>query len=411
MENPLEIHGKRVSEMLDIDSSEKSLRKLVHNKRAKKLTEREEKEQDELKLKIQREREDAVNRSNQERESDSDSEIERMVKKKKKTANRQKSSTTKNIKRKPKKQNIPPVEEPVDVVIDTSMLVCENGPEVDMSRMPKNPLMIYSKKLEESELSHLSAKDLQKEDQKNPLASQKLFYMEPDQREPMALTTFDEDKECLRNFQHGLTNTMFTKDRMSATLDRVKRGLTGNWSPKNKEEFFIGISKSVQRVTRKEEEAWLRTPMSGERRCIRDAQCEGTKIPGCQPVILVEYLTPSELEEKERRGNLPSNRKMCVMCERYCTCYNFINIKAECSTLTQNNLIVSKRANIVGKKGEYVMEQTIMSNSKDYHALPFPVVLHVRKYYRQVVKNGVTYYEQDPSCYRRPEDVSQELFP
>ena len=150
----------------------------------------------------------------------------------------------------------------------------------------------------------------------------------------------------------------------------------------------------------------MRTSIAGERDCLMDGECEGRKIPGAKPITLTEFLDPEERAEFSRTKTLPSSRKPCVMCRRYKVVEAYINMRAECTSI-RSNMIISSYSNIVDKVGEYRSEYCIFSDSTDYQALPCPVVLHVRKWYRQVIINEITYYEQDPSCYTYP---SEQLF-
>lgn len=287
------------------------------------------------------------------------------------------------------------------------MLISKNGPIIDRTKIPKNPFSIYSERLNPQELSHLSAKELQKEDSINPLPIQRLYYLNKEQSDAIIPTTYDEDKEY---FNKELVNTSFTRDRMSMTIEKIQKGLKTTWTAKNKEEFFSSITKSVLIVTRKEEEDYLRTSIENERNCIRDSQCEGNKIPGAKPVTLTEYLDPAERLARKQKGTLPTSRRNCVMCNRFFAAYNFINLKSECTTIPHPNIVITKRGNIVDVDGEYPSELALMTNSKEYQAMPVPVVLHIRSYYQQKVIDGVTWYIQHPSCYRKPEDIRNELF-
>ena len=400
MENPLKKYEKIVAERLNIDSNRnQTLEKLVESKKSKKRTEREEKEQEELALKIttQQEKNNNLIVSSE----DSDSEEEKNAKKRKKLSIRAKNTNLKTMKRK-FKQPLEIPEPAEDVEIDEDLLISTKGPIIDMNKVPENRLTIYSDTLTEQELSHLSAKELQKEDAKNPLPIQRLFYTEPETRE---VSSFEKDKEL---FQMGLINTDSTRDRMSLTITNLKKGLKSSWIPTSKAEFMDAITKSISIVTRKEEEMMMRTPLEGERNCVRDDKCEGRFIPGAKPVTLVEYLDPIQRRAFSETKTLPNARTCCVLCYRYLALYNYANIKAECTTFPDKTIVITKRGNIAGKKGEYVPEQMIATNSKDYQALPFPIVIHCRKNYRQEVRGDATYYVQD---YLKPEEVSSELFP
>jgi hypothetical protein len=162
---------------------------------------------------------------------------------------------------------------------------------------------------------------------------------------------------------------------------------------------------SMELCTRATEEAYLRTPVEGERRCVADEQCEGMKIDHAKPCILVEMLTKKEREEFERTGKLPMTRRMCVMCRRYIVGFYYVNIRAECDTM-KTNVLLSQYYNLADKCGEYSLDDCIMSSSMDYQGLPGPVPLQVRGKYKQEIQNGVTYFRQ--VGYKKPEQIMAE---
>lgn len=413
MENPLKKHGEKVASRLNIArEKDQTLSKLVESKKSKKMTNREIKEQEELVIKFEREQEEMKKRKMPELEAeDSDSDVGRENKKKIKNEKKSKggTSTGMNIKRKPRKKKMDVSEGAPDLVITQEMLIREDGPEIDRKKVPKNALAIYSKDLNQEELKFLSAREIQKKDSENPLPIQKFFYMDPERRDAIISNRSESDKEY---FQRGLVNTQLIRDRMSSTLEKVRNGPSVTWTAKSKEEFVSAVLKSVNIVTRRDEEGMLRTAREGERNCLNDSQCEGNFIPNARKVTLVEYLSPEERARFKEKGELPSHRKLCVMCIRKFVAYHYINARSECKSSTNTNWLASKFGNIVDQHGEYCLEQTIMTNGNKYQSIPVPVVLHVRKGYRQVVddKEGVTYFIQDPSFYKMPEDVKKELF-
>jgi hypothetical protein len=60
-------------------------------------------------------------------------------------------------------------------------------------------------------------------------------------------------------------------------------------------------------------QGYYRTPITGERECVRGNECKWMGSP------MVEFLTPLELSEKVRTGRYPQTRKMCIRCNDLAT--------------------------------------------------------------------------------------------
>lgn len=160
--------------------------------------------------------------------------------------------------------------------------------------------------------------------------------------------------------------------------------------------------------TRAEEESYLRTPRKGERPCVFGEKCEGNFIPGAIPITLVEFLDANERRERRLRMQ-ESNKKNengsseakkvsitsnpCVMCYRLMAQFFYAKVRSDAFMLSKN-ITLAKYYNIVDEKGEYCSRQCYSGNGVYWQGLPGPVVMHVRKYYKQTEREGCYYYIQ-----------------
>lgn len=152
---------------------------------------------------------------------------------------------------------------------------------------------------------------------------------------------------------------------------------------------------SIQVVRRAYEEQYLREPIGKERPCIMAEQCQGMHLPQIREntFVLREFLLPTEEEEYNRTGKLPSEGRLCLMCKRSEIARAFINIRAD-GMGVKNNVVLQDYRNIVGEEGEYCLEDCILSSHSIFQGLLDPVVLHLRNAYRLKVVDGVRHYEQ-----------------
>ena len=87
----------------------------------------------------------------------------------------------------------------------------------------------------------------------------------------------------------------------------------------------------MEGVSRKHEEQYLIEPefAKGQRQCLYDEDCQGLKIQGDNPFILPEFFLPSEEEENRKRGKLPVERRLCIMCRRFEIARALLNTRAD----------------------------------------------------------------------------------
>lgn len=350
----------------------------------------------------------------QAQDSDSDSCTEQLRTLDRKKVSKKQVRDAKNMRRKQERSGIPDVPDqserkvpdpsmfvrPMDGSISASAVKKMDEDEATYGQNPRDGLLTTHPTLSRSEMSELSGKALQQEDTKNPLPLQRTFYMGRNGRKKRTIEQEDMDE-----FESEVHNVNFSRTDLSSVVDMMRKGVR-SWVPHTRKEFLEAMIASMEVCSRETEEAYLRTPVEGERRCIADENCEGMKIEHAKPCILVEMLTRKEREEKESaNGKLPITRRMCVMCRRYVVGYYHINIRAECDTM-RTKAVLSQYCNIADKCGEYILEECIMSSSMDYQGLPGPVAFQVRNKYKQEIQNGVTYFLQ--AGYKKPEQLVTE---
>lgn len=151
----------------------------------------------------------------------------------------------------------------------------------------------------------------------------------------------------------------------------------------------------IEAVSRSYEEEMLREPKGCERQCLMGNKCEGLNISQAKDrvFILREFLLPSEQAEYEKTGKYPNEVRLCVMCKRVEILRAFINIKADTMGIKHDSILQDYR-NLVNMKGEYRLQDCILSSRHVFEGIIDPVVLHIRSAYRLVEKNGLRYYEQ-----------------
>jgi len=155
------------------------------------------------------------------------------------------------------------------------------------------------------------------------------------------------------------------------------------------------VRTSIQVVTRAYEDEYLREPVRKERHCIMGDQCQGMHLPHVteNAFVIREFLLPTEEEEFNRTGKLPTEGRLCLMCKRSEIARAFINIRADGMGIKSNVMLQDYR-NIVGQEGEYCMEDCILSSPSVFQGILEPIVLHLRNAYRIRINEGIRYYEQ-----------------
>lgn len=334
--------------------------------------------------------------------SDSDSGVEDSKKRKKKSKQKKNQKEVKNIRRKKPRTIVTEGADDIPMKDSEELLTRSDGNEV---RFKYNNNIINHPEFNDKQLNRMDAKELQKIDSKvNPLTLQKFYYTEKDSRDLLPMTQFGGDEESdIEELESGLHSMSPSLDDLYIILKRLKKGIR-SYTPQHKEEFLAKLKHVIEIATRKLDDGDLRTPMANERRCVRDDNCEGMNIPGAVPVINVERLTTSEKIEYTKTGKLPQTRRMCLMCLRYVVLFLYINIRSEGLSL-RSNVILNRLGNITDKAGEYLFDQTIM-NGSDNQGIPVPIIAHCRFYYKQKVKDGVTFWLQQG--YPRPEEYARQ---
>lgn len=155
--------------------------------------------------------------------------------------------------------------------------------------------------------------------------------------------------------------------------------------------------RNTEVVERAYEESFLREPINNERACALAGVCEGYKIidgnMSNKGFVLREFLLPSQMQEYEASGSWPRERSLCLMCKRAEIAKAYYNIKAD-GMCVKSDITLQDYQNLVGIKGEYRLQDCILSCSHSYQGLLFPIVQHCRTAYKFKTLGGVNYYVQ-----------------
>ena len=165
---------------------------------------------------------------------------------------------------------------------------------------------------------------------------------------------------------------------------------------------------TIEVVTRKYEQGYMREPIGEERKCIMGENCQCMHLPHIkdQKFICREFLLPSEEEEYKRTRQWPKEGRLCILCKRAEIARAFINIRADGMGVKHNNILQNYR-NLVNVPGEYRLEDCILSSAHIFQGLLDPVVLHVKSGYKVKVKEGVRHLDQWRQKY--PEHENQDF--
>lgn len=143
----------------------------------------------------------------------------------------------------------------------------------------------------------------------------------------------------------------------------------------------LGVKRQdLEEVSKSYEESMLRPPMSTERACCEQSECEGVLMAREDPCedtskgfVCVEFRTPRCVERGER-----STTGMCLLCLRKQTMLRYYNSVAnQCDTV----VVSQPHRNIVGKVGEYAKEVCIQSREGKFDGIVSPFVKHERHHY------------------------------
>jgi len=132
------------------------------------------------------------------------------------------------------------------------------------------------------------------------------------------------------------------------------------------QEYNALARKNLMLFTRAKANDLLRTPKKNERICRNGALCQLKKFHGS---AARECLTNDDLIELERTGTLPMEQRPCLGCMRYDVTWFFMYMRFHGSHV--GNKFISNHYNIVNMKGEYHIDQCLISS---VCGLPLPVV-------------------------------------
>jgi hypothetical protein len=241
------------------------------------------------------------------------------------------------------------------------------------------------------------------EDKINPLPQQQLFYpaavvatqAEMEQRllETMAERRFEVEGGSQQAY---LLMEQFERNANSNCFDANGRGLLHsmllhgdlaiNMHQHSKTHSHVRDKAIVvPPMTRAFEESLLREPRAGERPCSSDFKCQGfinpcvkeayrgmlSRDPALRswtPFVLVERMSPEELADLSK---LPTDRRRCILCERYDMLYFWFQMRADRNAIRHSYCNQHYR-NLVNQAGEYDLRDCIFG----LPILVAPVVFH-----------------------------------
>lgn len=227
-----------------------------------------------------------------------------------------------------------------------------------------------------------------REDAKNAVSAQKLFYRHPG---PHGGPRGETVRDTFERYLHGSSG-----DPRDCVHIRNLFALAPQTTAPPHALPVLEKYLSVMDVWRRREEErdLLREPTGHERPCVNGKNCEGTMIPGAKKVVLKEACSHAEVQEFYRTGQWPEARRPCRMCARRAINQDYYNTRANGECI-RPDAVLHTFCNIVNAEGEYSAQDVIMASSTAYHGVIAPVPIHCRLWYRQRVgEDGLLYYEQ-----------------
>ncbi len=147
---------------------------------------------------------------------------------------------------------------------------------------------------------------------------------------------------------------------------------------------IVKTESEIEHVTRADEERFLRGIIqSGERLCINGPQCLSAEWFGQS---LVEYFTPAQLRKINVEGAKPVERQRCLLCVRQGIAEIFMRALADGAYVHPGINLCSNFCNIVGRTGEYLIDDCMFSPDNRYLGLVHPVVMNRRNCYYPTVR-------------------------
>lgn len=223
--------------------------------------------------------------------------------------------------------------------------------------------------------------------------------------DPLVGSAMMQPSYGLREFKRDERQT-FTAVLMKApeyhardvVLNRIKRAAPHR-RPIERRALEDAFARDHDLHSRAWEDAILRTPLPGttEKPCAHGERCQGYVTFGD---VLVECLTQREYKDIGERGDAfsrPAGR--CLRCRRADVLYYYVALRAEAKPI-QGGHFISDFYNLANARGEYLMDDCIVSGRGPYANLPKPVVAEIAFYYRREKRGEVVYHVQ--AGYRTP---------
>lgn len=207
------------------------------------------------------------------------------------------------------------------------------------------------------------------------------------------------EDEGLEDYLHRVT---FDTNDMSMIFSAL-HAQQQTWMPADQRELMAARFRTLDLVSRRDEENHLREPLPGslERPCIRGDKCEAMLIPGVEnPKPLVQHHTVAERSD-HATNQTPLPDSMCIMCKRFTVLYFYINTVAEAQQPDHEGAgnemaIFHSHGNYIDIPGEYLLEQCVASGETHTHGMLVPCALHCWAWYRwERGSDGVLRFFQD----------------
>jgi hypothetical protein len=246
--------------------------------------------------------------------------------------------------------------------------------------------------------------DIQLEDKKLPLPDQQLHYT-VQSKGPVKLYN-DSSMSTTGEFFGLLQDPSRTyRTNCSLVYKFLKNRMPKNIISTSRTLYTGKFQMSGLPMSRKSEELALKEHIPDVTRpCARGEECCGLKIPNVPKTLLREKLLPQEELDFVSNKVLPEKTRPCVMCWRDIIMEHWQKFKHKGDSVV-GDWLATKYHNAIDAHGEYVLEQCICSTSKEYPAIPLPIVMHATWWYTYESIDGVGHFHQTGYIY--PEQLEE----
>jgi len=200
----------------------------------------------------------------------------------------------------------------------------------------------------------------------------------------------DDDEDLIAEEDPSLSDFVrqetWTQQDMSMIFSLLARDQQ-KWIPEDQSDLLRKRISDVDLVSRAEEDAFLREPMSTEPACVEGAACQAMFMPGVEdPKPLMAHFTARQRADIASGKNVPPS--MCIMCKRYTVMWMAIQARLENGNIempgsdTGETLVFHSHGNYVNQPGEYCLDQCVVTGRRETHGMIIPCVMHDRSCYK-----------------------------